>query len=218
MTGFSLKKTFSWDGKITDQVTSVCRMFGLTIDRLKEQQKIHSCSLDVKEGDIIYITGPSGAGKSVLFHELEDAIDSKDKINISKIELPCDRTVIDCFDKGLLSSLQLLSTVGLSDCFCILNQPANLSDGEKFRFRLAMAMAAKKKYIFADEFSSELDRITACSISYKLRKFTKKTGIILVLASSHQDVLADLAPDILVTKESSGPTYVTYKDIRRQAC
>lgn len=218
MTAFSLKKTFSWDGKITEKVTSVCKMFGLTIDRLKERQMFHSCSLDIKPGDIVYITGPSGSGKSVLLGELDNAIDTQDKINISQIELPRNRTVIDCFEKGLLASLQILSTAGLCDCFCILNRVANLSDGKKFRFRLAMAIATKKKYIFADEYSCELDRITACSISYKLRKFAKKTGIIFVLASSHQDILADLSPDILVTKESSGPTFVTYKDIRRQQC
>ncbi len=218
MTAFTLKKTFSWDGIITDKVTSLCRMFGLTIEQLKDQQKVHSCELDIQPGDIVYLTGPSGSGKSVLLHELENSIDPEERINISEIDLPHDKTVIDCFDMGLLASLQTLSIAGLCDCFCILNQPANLSDGEKFRFRMAMAMAQKKKYIFADEFSSELDRITACSISYKLRKFAKRTGMIFILASSHKDILADLAPDILVTKESSGAVYVTYREMRRQRC
>jgi ABC-type ATPase with predicted acetyltransferase domain len=218
MTAFSIKKTFSWDGIVTERVTSLCRMFGLTIDRLKDQQKVHSCKIDIQPGDIIYLTGPSGSGKSVLLRELENAIDPKERININEIELPHDKTVIDCFGMGLLSSLQILSIAGLCDCFCILNQPSNLSDGEKFRFRMAMAMAQEKKYVFADEFSSELDRITACSISYKLRKFAKRTGMILILASSHQDILADLVPDILVTRESSGATYVTYRDMRRQRC
>jgi ABC-type ATPase with predicted acetyltransferase domain len=218
MTAFTLKKTFSWDGIVTERVTSLCRMFGLTIERLREQQKTYSCKLDIEPGDVIYITGPSGSGKSVLLRELENAIAPRDRINISQIELPSDRTVIDCMNEGLLVSLQLLSTAGLCDCFCILNQPANLSDGEKFRFRLAMALTQKKKYIFADEFSSELDRITACSISYKLRKFAKQNETIFILASSHKDMLMDLAPDIIVTRESSGRTYVTYKDIRRQPC
>ncbi len=218
MNSFTLKKTIAWDGKITARVRDICKMFGLTIDRLREQQKIHTCKLNIKSGDVIYITGPSGSGKSILLRELENAIEPHDRINISQIELPSDKTVIDCMNEGLLVSLQLLSTAGLSDCFSILNQPANLSVGEKFRFRLAMALAQKKNYIFADEFSSELDRVTACSISYKLRKFAKQNGTVFVLASSHQDMLMDLAPDILVTRESSGQTYVTYKDIRRQPC
>ena len=218
MTAFSLKKTFSWDGIATERVTSMCRMFGLTIDRLKDKKKVHSCKLDIQPGDIICLTGPSGSGKSVLLHELENAIEPEERINISEIELPSDKTIIDCFDMSLLETLRILSTAGLCDCFCILNQPANLSDGEKFRFRMAMAMAQKKKYVFADEFGSELDRITACSISYKLRDFANKSGMIFILASSHRDILADLLPDILITRESSGAAYVTYKDMRRQRC
>ncbi len=218
MNTFTLKKTIIWDGKVTARVRDICKMFGLTIDRLREQQKTHSCKLNIKPGDVICITGPSGSGKSILLRELENAIEPQHRINISQIMLPSDKTVIDCMNEELLVSLQLLSTAGLCDCFCILNQPANLSDGEKFRFRLAMALAQKKKYIFADEFTSELDRVTACSISYKLRKFAKQNGTVFILATSHQDMLMDLAPDILVTRESSGQTYVTYKDIRRQPC
>ncbi|MBN2588477.1 MAG: hypothetical protein JXA96_01340 [Sedimentisphaerales bacterium] len=218
MNTFTLKKTIFWDGRVTKRVRDICKMFGLTIDRLRQQQKTHSCTINIRPEDVIYITGPSGSGKSILLRELENAISPKDRINISQIELPSDKTVIDCMNEGLLVSLQLLSTAGLSDCFCILNQPANLSDGEKFRFKLAMALSQKKKYIFADEFSSELDRVTACSISYKLRRFAKQNSTTFILASSHQDMLMDLAPDILITRESAGQTYVTYKDIRRQPC
>ena len=216
MTTFTLNKSISWNGNVTERVIAACRMFGITLDRLKENTKIHSCKLDIIPGDVIYITGPSGSGKSILLSELENSIAPDERINISQIPLPGDKTVIECIDSGLIDSLQFLSTAGLNDCFCILNQPSKLSDGEKFRFRMAMALSMKKKYIIADEFTSELDRITACSISYKLRQFAKNTNTIFILASSHQDMLLDLAPDILVSKESSGPAIVNYMDIRRQ--
>ena len=217
MDEFTISKSFSWKGNPTEKVISVCQMFGLTIDRLRERCKIHKCHLKIQQGDIVYINGPSGSGKTVLLKELEKSIPTEDRINLSEIELPADKTVVECIEGSLLSSLQLFSTAGLSDCFCILNQPNNLSDGEKYRFRLAMAMAAKKKYIIADEFSSELDRITAASISYKIRNFAKKTGTIFILASCHSDILLDLAPDILVTKDfSTIPAIVDYKDIRRK--
>jgi ABC-type ATPase with predicted acetyltransferase domain len=74
-----------------------------------------------------------------------------------------------------------------------------------------MALAAKKKFIFADEFCSELDRITAAVISYKIQKFAKQSGTIFILASSHEDILLDLAPDVLVVNVLSGPTEVIYK-------
>ena len=216
MTKYNVSRSLKWQGKITEKVSSVCRMFGLTIDRLAERCLTHDCQLEIEAGDIVYLTGPSGAGKSVLLGELEKSIPVADRVNLAQIELPSDRTLIDCIDGGFLEGLKLLSTAGLNDCFCILNQPNNLSAGEKYRFRLAMALAAGKQFVFADEFCSELDRITAAVISSRLRTFAKRTGTTFVLASSHQDILLDLEPEVLVVKELSGPVEVIYKLMRRK--
>jgi ABC-type ATPase with predicted acetyltransferase domain len=211
MPTYNVSKSFRWKGKLTDKVVQVCRMFGLTADRLTRRCIINNCRLEINDGDIVYITGPSGAGKSVLLKELERAIPASDRVNLARIKLTRDKTLIDCIDADLLTSLRMLSTAGLNDVFCILNQPANLSEGQKYRFRLAMAMAAERKFIFADEFCSELDRITAAVISYNIHKFAKRTGTTFILASSHDDMLLDLAPDVLVVKELSEKAQVIYK-------
>lgn len=215
MPTYSVSKSFQWRGRITDKVVQVCRMFGLTVDRLTERALNHNCQLDINDGDIVYVTGPSGAGKSVLLKELEKSVPVSDKVNLDRIELPSDKTLIDCIDADFLTSLRLLSAAGLNDVFCVLNQPMNLSDGQKYRFRLAMALAAGRKFIFADEFCSNLDRITATVISYHLHKFAKRTGTTFILASSHDDILLDLAPDVLVVKELSGSMQVIYKKTRK---
>jgi len=209
---YTISKTLRWQGEITDKMEKVMRMFGLTADRLADRQITYTCQLDIDDGYIVYITGPSGAGKSILLKEFEKAVSEKDKVNIAGIKLPSNKTLIDCIEGDFLSSLKLLSIAGLSDVFCILNQPSNLSDGQKYRFRLAMALATKKKFIFADEFCSNLDRITAATISYKVHKFAKRNGTVFFLASSHQDILMDLEPDVIVTKELSGETQVVYKE------
>ena len=215
MTKYSVSKSFNWKGTITDKVALVCRMFGLTIDRLNERKVSYSCQLQINTGDIVYISGPSGAGKSVLLSELEKSVPSADRVNLDRIKLPNDKTLIDCIDGDFLNSLRMLTTAGLNDCFCILNQPRNLSDGQKYRFRLAVALAANKKFIFADEFCSVLDRITAAVISYNIYKFAKRTGTIFFLASSHNDILFDLSPDVLIATELSGTTEVIYKKARK---
>ena len=212
---YNISKSFEWQGTITDKVTFVCRMFGITVDRLTERRLVHNCQLEINVGDIVFITGPSGAGKSILMTELEKSIPASDRVNLARIKLPSDKTLIDCIDGDSLKSLRLLSTAGLNDCFCILNQPSNLSAGQKYRFRLVMALAAEKKFVFADEFCSELDRITAAVISYRLHKYAKQSGTTFILASSHEDILLDLAPDVLVIKELSGPTQVIYKQAWR---
>jgi len=214
MATYCISKTFKWRGAVTDKVASVCRMFGLTLDRLTGQCFTHACRLEIDAGDIVYLTGPSGAGKSVLLVELQKAIPTGERINLAEITLPADRTLIDCIDADMAGSLRFLSVVGLNDCFCILNQPVNLSAGQQYRFRLAMALAAGKKFVFADEFCSELDSVTAAVISYRLHRFAKRTGTTFILASSRQDILLDLAPDVLVVNQLSGPVEVIYRHER----
>jgi hypothetical protein len=189
-------------------------MFGLSLERLTGQRFTHSCRLEIDAGDIVYLTGPSGAGKSVLLAELEKAIPAGERINLARIALPDDRTLIDCIETNLAESLRFLSIAGLNDCFCILNQPANLSTGQQYRFRLAIALSTGKKFIFADEFCSELDSVTAAVISYHLHKFAKRTGTTFILASSRDDILSDLSPDLMVVKQLSGQAEVIYKHKR----
>ena len=214
MTEYEISKSIRWNGKITDRVGAVCRMFGLTAQQLGEHGLKYNCRLKIKAGDIVYITGPSGAGKSVLLKELQKRIVPAKRVNLDQIPLPADKTVIDLMPANLeiLGALKLLTTAGLSDVYCILNQPANLSEGEKYRYRLAMAIGAGKEFVFADEFCSGLDRITASVIAYNINKFAKETGVTFVLAASTDDILADLLPQVLVYMELSGKPEVIYRN------
>ncbi len=211
MPTYNISKTLGQQGHISEKSAAVMRMFGLTKDRLAEGGCTINCQLEINEGDIVYITGLSGAGKSVLLRELEKAIPASERVNLNKITLPADRAVIDCIDGDFVEGLKTLSIAGLNDAFCVLNQPTNLSDGQKYRFRLAVALGSGAKFIFADEYCCELDRITAAVISYNIQKYAKRTGVAFILASSHEDILLDLAPDVLVVKELSGAAQVIYK-------
>jgi ABC-type ATPase with predicted acetyltransferase domain len=208
---YSISKKFPLKCAMNERNIAVMRMFGLTADRLMENSIEHNCRLEINPGDIVYITGPSGAGKSVLLRELGKAVPAEERINLNDIDLPCDKTLIECLDEDLLSSLKTLSIAGLNDVFCILNSPANLSDGQKYRFRLACAIRSGKKFVFADEFCSNLDRISASVISHNIQKHARSLGVTFILASCHDDLLIDLQPDVLVIKELSGKTEVIYK-------
>ena len=215
MATFSISRKITWQGTMTERVIDVCRMFGLTVDRLTERVCHHACRLEINPGDIVYIMGPSGSGKSILLKELQKCVPPSDRINLTQIDLPSDKTLIDCIEGDLLASLRFLSIAGLNDCFCVLTQPSRLSAGQQYRFRLAMALAAKKKFVFADEFCSDLDRITALVIAQRLRQFAKRTGTAFILASSHKDILLDLAPDVLVVRDFTSLPQVIYKRKQR---
>jgi ABC-type ATPase with predicted acetyltransferase domain len=223
MRKFSVTKQFDVNPQKSECVTTVMRMFGVGTDRLKDQRTTHACTVEVNDGDIVYITGPSGAGKSVLLREMQAAVADDDKIVIEQIALPADRAAIDCVGgstplttggTGTIEAMSLLSYAGLSDVFCMLNAPANLSEGQKYRFRLACALASGRKFIFADEFCSNLDRITAGVIAYNVRRFAKHNNVTFFLASAHEDILADLQPDVLVVKRFAGEAEVSYKKLR----
>lgn len=240
---YVVDKSFGWQGRITSKVGAVMRMFGVDVDRLAEASPRHHCRFELCAGQIAYITGPSGSGKSVLLRELMAA--SYDEcIDLDSIEL-CDRkAVIDSIDGNFIDALQTLSIAGLSDVFAVLNKPAHLSEGQKYRFRLAKALALvgaggmarseawpcssslnqqpvtsseQPKIIFADEFCSNLDRITAAVIAYQIRKFATHHNVAFVLASSHEDILADLRPDVVIVKQLNGTTEVIYKVGARHA-
>ena len=214
MATYTVEKQFPWQGPLSAQAVRVCRMFGLTLDRLTSRAPRHQCQVEIRPGDIVYLTGPSGAGKSVLLRELQQGVPAAQCVALGDIELPAGRTVVDCFGPDTVACLRLLSRVGLSDVFSLLNRPAWLSDGQQYRFRLAQALSAGKPLVFADEFCSSLDRITAATVAFNVHRLAKHIGTTLVLASSRDDILLDLAPDVLVIKDFSGPAEVVYKSAR----
>jgi ABC-type ATPase with predicted acetyltransferase domain len=191
-------------------------MFGLDIERLRSKGISHRCNINLKAGDICYITGASGAGKTVLLGELYKLAGADERMRLCDIEIEVGKAVIDCIEGDFFESLQILSKAGLSDVFCVLDEPAKLSEGQKYRYRLAKALASGKSIIFADEFCSGLDRITAAVISHNINKIARQSGKTFVLASSHDDLLCDLQPDVVVIKHLNGKTEVIYRDRRRQ--
>ena len=189
------------------------KMFGLSLERLTSPVN-HKCELKLKPGEICYITGPSGAGKTILLEELYKATDANERLRLREVQLESEKSLIDCIEGDFFSTLKVLSKAGLSDVFCVLNQPSRLSEGEQYRYRLARALVSDKRFIFADEFCSNLDRITAAVIAHNIRKTAGESGKAFILASSHDDLLCDLLPDIVIIKHLTGETEVIYRNER----
>ena len=213
---YNVAKAFPWAGARTPAVISLMKMFGIDAARLRTEPVWHKCKLELLPGDVCFITGPSGAGKSVIFSELFNSTADADRIDLDDIEIDSDKSVIDSMDVEVLDGMRNLSYAGISDVLSALNSPACLSLGQQYRYKLAKALSAGKKIIFADEFCSNLDRVTACVIAYQIRKFARRTGTTFILASSHDDVIADLAPDVIVIKRLVGEIEIVYRKASRQ--
>lgn len=192
----------------------IMRFFGVSLDALRQKTTSYRLSVSLNPGQVCVIVGPSGAGKSVLLNALCDQIPSDQRIRIEDIPLESQVSVIDCFDAPPRETMPLLCRAGLSDVWCLLQPPAALSDGQKWRYRLAKALITPAQFLIADEFCAALDTTTALVIAYQLRRLTRRTGRIAILAGPREDILAELKPDVLVSV--NGPRVeVWYTDTKQ---
>lgn len=157
--------------------------------------------LPIEQGNIIYFTGASGSGKSSIMREVANQL--KNVLNIDEIKLG-NQILVDALGLPIQEAMQLLAQCGLGEAQLMLRTPAELSDGQRYRFRLAMALSQKPTWILADEFTAALDRQLAKVIAFNIRRIATRSGIGFLLATTHDDLVEDLAADIQVTSYLDG--------------
>lgn len=212
----TISKTFASEiDTPSERAIETASMFGLDAGIKAELNLIPACSIPVPEGGIVFITGPSGGGKSTILKLLKDKLAQSRAITELKQNELTNFKVIDCFNHlPLDEALTLLGSVGLSDAHLMLRTSRYLSDGEKYRLNFAQTLASisdPHTVIFADEFCSTLDRITAVSVALNVRRWISKTKHTLVVASANDDLLESLKPDVLVFKDLGAKVKVISK-------
>ena len=135
-----------------------------------------------KEG-IVLIVGTSGSGKSTILRNLG--------LNQAVTLSPCS-TVIENFSTPQRGE-ELLLAAGLRSIPAWFRKPSTLSNGEYHRLEMAMALDQGIECI--DEFTSVVDRDTAKSLAYSVRKHFHSDSGVLYIASCHRDIIDWLDPD-----------------------
>ena len=131
-------------------------------------------------------------------------------LDFAALPEPADRPLVESLDDGradLERVLGWLSLAGLNDAFVMLRRPSELSDGQRYRFRLARCMALAERgtpgglvVVLADEFGAALDRTTAAVLARNVRRWVTRRGVVFLAATTHDDLLEPLEPDVLVVK------------------
>lgn len=197
----TLNKSFQTSVARSERVIKVAEAFGLGLED-REFVVLDNVELDVNPGDVVYINGQSGAGKSVLLRELSqklaDAGQSVTNIDSVKFE---DKPLIDQIGvSSMAEAIRLLSIAGLSDAYLYIRNPQELSDGQRYRFRLAKLVEENADVWVADEFGAVLDRVTAKIVAWNLAKVARSLGKTLIVATTHTDLRDELAPSLAITK------------------
>jgi ABC-type ATPase with predicted acetyltransferase domain len=224
-------------GKCSRRAGIVARWFGITAKDVQTQliARPQVPEIHPRSGQIILLSGPSGAGKSTLLRQLFRQHRRRTNwIDMQKIELP-RVPVIDLLadyfgepsdEAAILAALRALSRVGLGEVWTYLRTPDQLSDGQRWRLRLAVGLAraleglgvgvqgsgegeegsgkgrrssARLNILAADEFAAPLDRVTALVVARALRKAVdRQPDLCAIVATTRDDLLPALAPDVHV--------------------
>lgn len=178
-------------------------------------------SLELLPGTITLLTGPSGTGKSALLEAVARACPVARRVD--RIAFPSDRAVVDAVltGAGLRAALPILTACALSEPRLWLRRFAELSAGEQFRALLARAIGLQCRTdpsapLLCDEFGAMLHRRAARSVAFNLRKLVTARNLCLVVATSHDDITADLQPDVVVRMTGTEKPRADTASIRRR--
>ena len=209
--------SFTTRAPLTDRTAEVARAFGLGVDGGREHVLYRDFELRLAEGDVAYVTGDSGSGKSALIRALREDL-GDEAADIDDLEVDEDKSIIDTVGGSFSEALSLLSRVGLNDAFLFLRRYTELSDGQRYRYRIARMIDEGKPFWLADEFCSTLDRTTARIVAFNIGKLARRSGATLVVATTHTDLEDDLVPTIYVRKGWGEEIEVEYRGDAEAPC
>ena len=250
------RHTEEGDASESPRARAVRSLFSLS--RTQPHPILSPIDIPLRPGTIVFITGPSGGGKSTILRAIQEhalgagrpctSVDGPEVASRMTSPDAADRAaarpsvhrVIDCLEgrdggddgdaRPLAELMSILARAGLAEAAIMVRPVAVLSDGERARLKLAIAMdllewtasaaatgssapsdgpaGSASALLIADEFTSAVDRATARSIARLVASWIRRSPHCLVAATAHDDILEALRPDILVHAQLAGRTEI----------
>ncbi len=208
-------------GRHTPRTAEVGVRFGIPM-YARKVTVVSPTQIALRPGEIVLLCGPSGSGKSSALEEI--ARHCRGGCSVGRVTFPADAAIVDRVAPwaSLGDALSILTTCGLGEAGLWVRPFDTLSEGEKFRARLARAVALHVRDgstpgpLMCDEFCASLHRRAAKAISFGLHKLVARRGLTIVLACSHEDVLDDLRPQTVVWFRGRGRCEVERREVGRR--
>lgn len=186
----------------TPRLVEVCLRFGVPLSQ-GGRTLLSGVSLDLRPGSVTLIAGPSGAGKTLLMRQIARCFPLSQVVG--DVDVPADVAVMDAVapTRPIGEAIGLLTACGLGEPLLWVRSFDALSQGERFRARLARAISLWRRNggrgpVLCDEFGSLLHARLAKAISFNLRKLAARERLAVVVATSREDIEADLRPDRVI--------------------
>ena len=212
MSNYNINVAFKTRVNKTVRTLEIAESFGLGLDE-KEWVLYDNLELNIDQGDVVYVTGQSGSGNSVVLRELQKlmAEEGKSVASIDQFTFEDDKNVIDQIGKTTSDALGLLSMAGLNDAYLFVRKPSEMSDGQKYRLKIAKLIESGADVWVADEFGAVLDRVTAQVVASNLQRAARKVGATVIVATTHEDLVNALRPSVQITKHFKERVKVDYE-------
>ena len=218
---FKTDVRFKTKAKVTKRTVDVSEAFGIGVDEEHHFVVYDNFTVEINKGNIVYITGDSGSGKSLLLKELATSMLNNGNSEFGRIitdreverKIDSEKPIIEQVGRNTNEAINILSIAGLNEAFLMLRKYSELSDGQKYRFRLAKMIDSGANTWMMDEFASVLDRTTAKVVAYTIQKAARRLGRTLIVATTHTDLERDLNPNLRIFKHFGFKVDVKYRKV-----
>jgi len=157
---------------VTKRAVAVAESFGIGIDESRKFEVFRHLELSYGDKDIIYITGDSGSGKTTFLRLIKTHEQERGRVvlDIEEVNPDPGEVVIDSIGASTDEAMGILSSVGLSEAFLMLRRYGDLSDGQKYRYRLAKTRAVGSIHDSSLNRTGKLDASPINLISRKVER------------------------------------------------
>jgi ABC-type ATPase with predicted acetyltransferase domain len=197
----------------TRRLLHAAAAFGLHVRRVRRRTRVRpwaACLAPLAPGGAVLCLGPSGSGKSTRLRAAASEARRRGWVVVTPAVPSPSRSVIDQVPGPLGEAIATLCRAGLAEAKLLGRRGDELSEGERARLGLALALARAQRrrhaggrpvLLVVDELASTLDRVTARGLCLSLRRWAARTGVRLLAATAHDDVEPWLAPARVVRLE-----------------